>query len=222
MKSKTLTLSVLALLGFNLAACNLLAPAAQEQEDPTPLPPVVIVVTATPESIPPLEASPTATVSGQVIITSVTGSLNIRRGPGVGYNWLAFFQIGQSAVATGRDANGGWVYIPLPDNPSASGWVAAQTQYTTVEGDINSLPVIPTSPPMPVSIRNCTYHPMLIQPGNLLLKPQNESGNVSQVNPGDYTATDQSVSAQVLAIKLLEGNTIDIVTDGLGNTYSCP
>lgn len=216
---KSITLPTLVFLALSLVSCNLVAPGAAATQAPATLPPVVPAVTETPAPV----VEPSPTTSSAVSITSVTGSLNIRRGPGISYNPIGFLQIGQSAVASGRDTTGGWLYIPMPGNASISGWVASQTQYATVEGEINSLPVLAAPPPMPVTIRNCTYHPMLIQPGNFVLSPQNEApNNLRQVNPGDYSATDQSVGSQVWAMSLVEGNTVDITTDGLSNMYACP
>jgi hypothetical protein len=64
---------------------------------------------------------------------------------------------------------------------------------------------------------------MLITPINLLLSPQNEAPNSGLVAPGDYAAYDQSVgNTQVKTMSLVEGDTVIISTDGLGNTYPCP
>jgi hypothetical protein len=218
---KVITLS--SLVVFLLMACNLTTTGTPEpviNADPT----TTTESTATPTDLIEIELSATPTVSMDVVITAETGSLSIRRGPSIYYNVLGYLQIGQSSIATARDATSGWLYIAIPSNPSASGWVAAGTQYSSLQGDINSLELKTVSPAEPVIIRNCTYHPMLISPANLLLAPQNEApNNTGQVPPGDYEAFDQSVNnTQVKTMTLFEGDTVTIYTDGLGNTYSCP
>lgn len=170
-----------------------------------------------------LVSTTTSTTSSQVVITAATGSLSIRRGPGIAYNLLGFLQDGQTGVATARDESSSWLYIPIPSYPSVFGWVSASTSYATIDGDISSLPVMSVSKAEPITIRNCTYHPVLITPINILLTPQNEvPNNQVVVLPGDYTASDQSVAAQILTMSLQEGDWVDIKTDGLGNTYTCP
>lgn len=225
---KHLKMTVLTFLVVSLLmACNLTAVSTEEPEpvisSDTDLVPTA-QSTFTPTDFVAAILTATPTVNTEVVITAETGSLSIRRGPSIYYDVLGYLQIGQSSIATARDATGGWIYIAIPSYPSVSGWVAAGTQYTSLQGDINSLEIKTVSPAEPVIVRNCTYHPMLISPANLLLAPQNEApNNAGQVPPGDYKAFDQSVNnTQVLTVTLLEGDTVTIYTDGLGNTYSCP
>lgn len=218
----TLTLLVVSLL----MACNLTAastqepviepdtnmdiiPAAQSTFTPTDL--VVAAFTATP------------TVNMDVVITADTGSLSIRRGPSIYYNVLGYLQTGQSSIATARDATGDWLFIAIPSNPSASGWVALGTQYSSLTGDPNTLEIKSVSPADPIFIKNCTYHPMQVSPLGTVLKPQTEEpNNLTQVVPGTYTVSDTSVNLQVAAQELFEGDMLIIYTDGLNNTYACP
>lgn len=215
----------LILLVLFASACSLApAPAATQSpvDPPDPGPIVSTLPAATETSM--AEPLATNTPDTQVIITAATGSLAIRRGPGTAYNVIGFLQDGQSAVASARDASNGWLYIPLPGAPSVYGWVSAGTQYSTLQGDIALLEVMTVAAAQPITIRNCTYHPMLITPLNTILSPQNETpGNLTTVIPGEYTSYDQSVSnTQVLVMNLEEGDWVDITTDGLGNTYACP
>jgi hypothetical protein len=194
-------------------------PQAVQGENPAPETLPEATNTFTPE------VAPSATPDTRVIITAATGSLAIRRGPGAYYNVLGYLQDGQSAVATARDSTGEWLYIPIPAYPSQSGWVAAGTQYSTIEGDINSLEVMYVGAAEPIFIRNCTFHPMKITPLNVILAPQYDApANSIQVPPGDYAAYDQNQEGypQVWAMSLEEGDSVDINTDGLNNTYTCP
>jgi hypothetical protein len=66
---------------------------------------------------------------------------------------------------------------------------------------------------------------MRILPGDFILAEQFDAGNnIHQVNPGSYEAYDQNVEGDplVLSPTVREGQTVDIVTDGLHNSYSCP
>jgi len=82
------------------------------------------------------------------------------------------------------------------------------------------LPVLSVDPPKPAYLRNCTFHPMQVDPGGFVLKPQTHApDNRKQVNPGTYTTLDPSVAeAEARTIPLQEGQTKDITTDGLNNT----
>jgi hypothetical protein len=168
--------------------------------------------------------APTAT-SNAVTITVDRDSLSIRRGPTIFYDVLAYFAAGETAAASARNSDGSWLYIPIPSNPSASGWVSAVTDYTTTTGDISSLPVMNAPAAMPAYIRNCTFHPMLVQPGGVLLQDQNNtSGRIKQFAPGNYAAYDQSETGPnpVFTVALTEGDSVDINADGFNNMYYCP
>jgi hypothetical protein len=218
-----------ALLIIFTAACSL-APAASPVVTDVPpqvtLPPVVPVTgfTETPTTeVATVETLPTVTTDLRVVITAATGSLSIRRGPGTAYNLLGYLMDTQSAVATARDPSSNWLYIPIPAAPTYFGWVSAATSYSTVAGDIASLPVMNVAAAEPITIRNCTYHPMKITPLNIILQPQTDPIHSTVVLPGDYAAYDQSVSnTLVKSMSLEEGDWVDINTDGLGNTYYCP
>jgi len=215
------SLSVVIPLFLALVACNLsAAPASNTATPPPPVPPPA--ATQAPTQAPPVAPTSLPTSAG-VTISVTSESLNVRRGPSTYYDPVGFIKAGESATATGRDGNSDWLYIPLPGDPSASGWVSAKTQYSQVSGDIQSLPVQSAPPAKPAYIRNCTYHPMKIQPGGILLQPlTDKSGRLAQFAPGAYSAFDQNVSnTKVLSMTLHEGDSVDIKTDGLKNTYGC-
>ncbi len=219
-----------------LTACNLPAAAPTAAGQPasteTPLPPTATsapnLASAEPTSIPPTATSlpePTFTPTSSVVtINAATGNLNIRRGPGLYYNVITSMTQGSSAIASGRDAQGYWLYVSIPTNPSAYGWVSTQTPYSTIQGDINTLPIMTAPTPLPAYIRNCTFHPMVINPGGDVMPPQTSApANVAQFTPGVYTAADQSVMGSTpKELTLNEGATIDITVDGLNNVYACP
>jgi hypothetical protein len=217
---------IVAVFALSMLACNLATAA-------TPLPATDLSNQALPTDLPSqaLETDTPASVvlstpaSNQVTVTVIKESLYIRRGPSTEYDVLGTFLAGQSAVASFRDANSDWVVIPLPSRPSVYGWVSIKTQFTSVEGEVSSLEVKKVDPAIPARIRNCTFHPMLIQPGNVLIKPKGDApSNAHDFPPGNYAAYDQNQEGhpQVASFSLAEGNKVDINLDGLGNTYYCP
>lgn len=234
MRNKRMKVMIGVVLASSLLACNFLAGATPPATSlPSPLPaieqtstppstdlPAQILVTETPESTP--ISSPT---SNEVIVSVVKESLFIRRGPGTAYDALDIFVAGKQAVASYRDAYGNWVYVPLFINPSVHGWVSIKTEYSSVQGDVSSLDEMKVDPAIPISIRNCTFHPMLIKPGDVLIKPQVDTPNNVKFFPaGSYSAYDQSQMGHplVASFTLGEGGKIDINKDGIGNTYTCP
>ncbi len=189
---------------------------------PTPLPPTESLPPALTPSLAPSWTATTPPTAAPVTV-SATGNLNVRRGPGVGYNPVGGLLKGETATATARDAKGEWLYISLAS--SKPGWVSTLTKFSTVSGDVQSLPVMSMDPPKPAYFRNCTFHPMLVKPAGVTVPPQNESPqNKVQFNPGDYEIKDTSVAGEptVMEATLFEGQTIDIRTDGIPNTYACP
>jgi hypothetical protein len=178
----------------------------------------------------------TATPNGVVIKAIHNGSIGILRGTSLYYDILGYLKTGQSSTATARNSDGTWLYIPVPDYPSVYGWAYDGSVYSIVTGNVKSLPIRTIDPAVPAYIRNCTFDLMMIQPGNVLLQPQTDTvNNKKQFMPGAYTAFDQGSlatptppgtpqpqSIQVQSITLKEGVSVDIDTDALAHTYSCP
>jgi uncharacterized protein YraI len=229
-------LLVIPVLVLAVLACNL--PALQQDVQVTPslqqdatatasslepsLVPTDVPATATEEIAPTFEPTSTSAV---VTITANGGNINIRRGPGVGYNPIAVFTKGQSTVATARNEDGSWLKITAQDGSGKPGWVNAKTQYSSISGDVTLLPVETVEAPAPAYIRNCTFHVMQIQLADIKIENQTKTpDNKVKFNPGNYEVFDTTVSGSkaVQVINLREGDTIDITHDGVGNTYSCP
>ena len=191
--------------------------------------------TATPAATHTSLPAETATPNGVVIKAIHNGSIGILRGTSLYYDILGYLKAGQSSTATARNNDGTWLYIAVPDYPSVHGWAYDGSVYSTVTGNVKSLPVKTVDPAVPAYIRNCTLDLMLIQPGSVLLQPQTDTANnKKQFMPGAYTAFDQGSlatpdtgtptpqSIQVKSITLKEGVSVDITTDAQGNSYSCP
>ena len=187
---------------------------------------------ATGTSLP--DASATPTPNGVVIKAKSNGSLGILRGTSLYYDTLGYLKNGQSSTATARNADGSWLYIPVPDYPSVSGWAYADSKYSTTIGNIKSLPVKSVDAAVPAYIRNCTSDRITIQPGSVLLQP---GSGITQFIPGIYKASDlgpwatpgvgtPTPAPQALAtVTLKEGVSFDLMTDGphpMTNMTSCP
>jgi hypothetical protein len=74
------------------------------------------------------------------------------------------------------------------------------------------------------SVRNCSPHPMLMQPGSQVLPPFFENGSILQnIIIGTYTFYDQSVEGNpaVLTAQLVPGGQIQITKTGFGDNYPC-
>jgi len=222
-------------LSVATVACALpgLAPASNEESTAAtavPSPTVTeIVEEATPLPEPTAEppatssAPPSPTAGGSAVLVRASGNVFIRRGPGLAYNAVSYLQPGQTANAHGRNASTDWLYVERPDTPGAFGWVALGT-YASVEGDPLTLEVRAVEPAEPAYLRNCTPHPMRILPGDFILAEQfNAPNNVHQVNPGTYEAYDQNQEGNPMVLNptIREGQTVNIVTDGLHMTYPC-
>ncbi len=223
------SVSVLILI-FSVAGCTRGAPS----NGPTPQPsrialpsssPVTLSFTATSSPVPTSAVTSTPTPE-RVRITAVKGNLFIRRGPDLAFNPLAVLMEGQTETALARDVLGDWVQIPLPGNSHMTGWVSIQTQYSAVTGDVMSLPEIqPTDWPVLASVRNCTFHQMVAEPGGIVIPAlDNFPENDVTINPGIYRIFDTDVDGapEVLKIDVKEGSAIDIRDDGDGDHRKCP
>jgi hypothetical protein len=183
------------------------------------------VVSNTPifTSLPAENITPSPSV-GAVAITADKGNLNIRRGPGISYNPISVLKKGQSATAHGRDFLANWIMIDIPGGAGETGWVRTETDYSQITGDINSLPEVIVDFAVPAYVQNCTYHLMVLQPGNipvssLLAFPD----NTARVYPGEYTVYDDDVPdvGEVMTINVKEGMLIDIDVDGNSKRHKC-
>ena len=167
---------------------------------------------------------PTSTV-GNVTILASGGNINIRRGPGADYDPIGALLDGQSAIAVARNEKGTWVYIPIQGKPDQFGWINAVTSRSRLTGSIDLLPVQTVEPAKPAYVRNCTAKPMLLTPGGIEIKAQeNSPENIVAVFPGDYDVYDTTVpnGPAIGTILVRESKTVDITEDASKKVYSCP
>lgn len=118
-------------------------------------------------SNPPLKAQlPTisiATVTGtpagpMAVVQPVNESqINVRSGPGSGYDKVGVLLLGQAVPAKGRSPKSEWVLIDYPGVPGGQGWVFAL--YVKIVPDV-PLPVV-EPPPTPTPAQTATIDPTL-------------------------------------------------------------
>ena len=213
--------SLLALVAASLA-CGPAAAVPTATVAATPAPTDTTAPPPTETALPQPADTPTLP---PVILLASGGNLNMRRGPGVGYNVLAVLRNGEQGTITARNEDNDWFYLEIPGQPGSAAWVSGASQYSSIQGDALAVPVMLVDPPVPAYLRNCIFHPVMIQPGNVLLAEQfSAPDNQKQFNPGIYEGYDQNVEGypKIFNVELREGNTVDITSDGLNNTYNCP
>lgn len=165
------------------------------------------------------------TPAGDAAITISFGdALNVRRGPGLAYDIVAAFQLGQTAEAHGRDANGEWLQVEVPGSSGVYGWVYAKATTVVVSGDAQTLPEATFNDPVPAYVRNCTSHQIALRPGEIILEPLvQQPANRQQVNPGFYEVVDLTLdAASVTTLSVTEGGELTVTQDGDGVNYTCP
>jgi hypothetical protein len=175
--------------------------------------------TLTPTSTPASTPTPK-----QVTFTVKNGNLNIRRGPSVDYNYVGVLYDGETAIAVGRDRISRWVLIELPGQPGVKGWVTTETEYSSVQGDVSTLPFVTVEPASPAYIRNCTKHTMYIYPAEVeLLTKYDDPYNEERFGVGVYQVYDlENPHDEVIqVINLSEGRTVDILYDWAGEKSKC-
>jgi hypothetical protein len=175
---------------------------------------------------PGTSTTPTSTAAPQVKVKAINGNIFIHRGPDLAFNQISVLTKGETAIASGRDVLSRWLRIPLPGDPSETGWVTIVTPFTRITGDVDTLPAVsPTEWPVLASIRNCTHDLMVANPGGITIPaldyfPDNEV----QIDPGSYTILDVDVEKypEVLSVQIKEGSAVDIIYDGAGEKHKCP
>jgi len=192
----------------------------------TPAPTLTVQVVSTNVPLASVTENVPITQILSVVTITANGNLFIRRGPDVAYNAVSVLVKGESATALARDVLAKWVQIPIPGQPGKTGWVSIQTGYSVVNGNVAELPEIQTTDwPVASYLRNCTYHQMIVKPGDIILPSLgNSPENEVWIYPGVYKVYDLDVPGEpeVLAVEMQEGISIDIREDGNGEKRKCP
>ena len=94
------------------------------------------VVAANPDQIPVIGGA-AGTEEGPVAV--VQQQLNVRSGPGTGFNSLGTLNPQDMATLSGKDANGAWLQIDFQAGPDGKGWINAA--FVQAQG-VENLPII--------------------------------------------------------------------------------
>jgi N-acetylmuramoyl-L-alanine amidase len=98
------------------------------------------VVTANKDQVPVIGGEETATAGGNAAI--IQQQLNVRSGPGTGFNSLGTLNPQDVVQLTGKDPNGAWLQIEYATGPDGRGWVNAA--FVRAQG-VGNLPIIAES-----------------------------------------------------------------------------
>jgi len=125
---------------------------------PTTIPATRVPTVLTPAPSPMAPPSPTATSEGSLAIVQ-SATLNVRTGPSTGHAVVATAKQGDRLPVTGRNTDGSWLEVTLPDG--RSGWIAASlAQLNIAVEKVAVARVIPTPPPAPTSAPAATAQPV--------------------------------------------------------------
>jgi len=126
MKKLAFLLTLLALLA---AACGTPEPVATPTASASP----PALPTQTP-TLPVTPLQPTRSATPISIDGTLTIKVNVRSGPGTGFESLGQLEAGNKIQIIARDSQGAWYRILYPSSPQGYGWVAAQ--YVTLASGI--------------------------------------------------------------------------------------
>lgn len=107
---------------------------------------------ATITPIPTPTSTPTPTLPTQPGLR-VASDVNVRTGPSTAYPIIGMLRAGDTALVTGRSADGAWWQIIFPPNTTGLGWIAAA--YAQANQQTASVPIVagpalpPTNTPIP-------------------------------------------------------------------------
>jgi uncharacterized protein YraI len=171
-----------------------------------------------PAEIPLVES---ASGSGSAVSGLVIQKINVRNGPGTGYELLGVLNSNDAVFITGKDASGTWIQIEFAGAPDGKGWVTAEFLQVN---NIEAVPLIgestdETATPIPNAISI-----LAMQDGDSMQVPLAEAflsatnSRALQVN-GDVSAPDGDVedwvqftnASEVVAIHVTcSGNTLHV------------
>jgi uncharacterized protein YraI len=114
---------------------------------PTQPPPTLAPTVAPTQAAAATEApQPTAAPQGPTAAVKEGDYVNVRKGPGFGYDKIGTLDKGQSAPVIGKTSDSSWWQIRFPAAADGVGWVTAQL--IAVTGDAGGVPVA-AAPPLP-------------------------------------------------------------------------
>jgi N-acetylmuramoyl-L-alanine amidase len=133
------------------------------------------------------------------LATVVTGALNVRTGPGVGYSIISTLQNGQQAPLLGRNSDSSWTQIRLATGQV--GWV--RTAFIQTPVAISSLPLVSIAGTAPAATATVTTWALNVRSG-----PGVSYGIVTAVQQGQQvTLLGRNSAATWVQVRLAGGQT---------------
>jgi hypothetical protein len=149
---------------------------------------------------------PTFTPSYSFVSVSV--ATNCRSGPGMVYDVLGYFIVGETAQVYGRGTSGSYWYIRNPDDPSGFCWISGK--YAALSGNLSGIPIY-TAGPTPTSLPNISINYAGLDSCQNWWTEFNLANNTSN--------TYKSVSITVF--DSVTNNSVVKITDGFQNQNGC-
>jgi hypothetical protein len=127
------------------------SPTATNTAEPTNS--VATAEPTTNSTIAATQAAPTAGPTNNIVVSTTSvqyiqaqTDVNIRSGPGTGYNIVGYIAGGKTAKVTGVNSATGWWRVICPDDSTGSCWVTGSSQYTKPANAPGSSPTAAPSP----------------------------------------------------------------------------
>jgi hypothetical protein len=164
-------------------AAEVQAPAEPTQPaPPTPAAPAATGPTAAPAAggnNPPAPAPGNNAAGGAPSMSVINDFVNVRKGPGVGYDKLGQLDKGQTAPVKGKSSDGEWLQISYPAAANGVGWVKLKdgadtlVQPNTAAGSVPVVvaPALPTQAPVVVQPAQPAQPPVIIPIGPTVPPP---------------------------------------------------
>jgi hypothetical protein len=125
-----------------------LTPTATVTPMPTSTTPATPTDTPSPEpTTTPTEAPPTPSPTPSLPTVRVEVDLNVRAGPGTGYDRVGLLTAGSKVTIIGRNDDYSWWQIAYPEAPGDIGWIAAAYGTATNTEDVALVAIPPTPTP---------------------------------------------------------------------------
>lgn len=129
------------------AILSIVLPLLQGCATPTPMATPTATLTSTNSPTPSSTLTPTSTPTPTLPQDAVVNieALNVRAGPNVLHPLLGVAYQATAVAVVGRDLDGGWLAVRLPDQ--TEGWLNGA--YVALRKDFEQIPVLPTPSPPP-------------------------------------------------------------------------
>jgi hypothetical protein len=184
MKKRNTLFYLIVMTMLILQACNLPNAAATEEPTVDPMIAVGLTLTSIAELNPPTEALPTFTPlpsltpslasiatpnftpTPSFAYVTLSEATNCRVGPGVAYDLVDTFLIGQTIEVIGKHPYDNYWYVRSPNNSNVYCWMWG---FYATGSNLNNVPVL-TPPPSPTPAPDLTFNTSYVNSGNCVAR----------------------------------------------------